>query len=317
MKKALFLLLIPCALWSQSLKVEVNNLFHNREYSKAERLVSSYLESTPDDYLAIELLGDSFGHQKKWDEAIDCYGKLVEAFPQNANLHYKYGGALGMKALSISKFGALVMIDDIKNAFHTSAKLDPNHINTRWALVELYVQLPGIIGGSYKKALLYAQELQELSEVDGHLAKGYVYENKGEEDNAEYHYKKAVEIGGSVTCYDKLTRFYENQNKPDMAIRSLEQASRTMNRNSLHYQLGKVSADYNVQLEKGERCLKTFIENHTTKDGVPVEWAYYRLAQISKHRNDKAQALEWLDKALELKSDFKQALKEKEVINSL
>lgn len=317
MRAALILLLFPLFGLSQSIKVEVANLFASREYIKAERLISSHLESRPDDYLAWELLGDSFGHQKKWDGAIDCYERLVEAFPRNADFQYKHGGALGMKALSISKFRALGMIDNIKDAFHAAAELDPGHINARWALVEFYVQLPGIIGGSYKKALRYAEELQGLSKVDGYLAKGYLFEQKGEAGSAEYYYKKAVEVGGSITCYDKLTEFYEKQNKPDKAIGNIEQASITLNRNTLHYQLGKVSADYNIQLDKGERCLKTFIENHTTQDGVPIEWAYYRLAQISKHRNDKSQALQWIDKALQLRSDFKQAIKERKLIESL
>ena len=73
-------------------------------------------------------------------------------------------------------------------------------------------------------------------------------------------------------------------------------------------QIGKVSADYNVQLDKGEKCLKTYIENYTVKDGVPLQWAYYRLAQIFKHKNDKKSALIWIDKALAFNSDFDFAL---------
>ena len=87
--------------------------------------------------------------------------------------------------------------------------------------------------------------------------------------------------------------------------------------NALHYQIGKVSADYNLQLEKGEKCLSIFIKNHTSKDGVPIEWAYYRMAQIQKHKNNKSEALNWIDKAINTKSDFKQALSEKEIILSL
>ncbi len=81
-----------------------------------------------------------------------------------------------MKAFTVSKLSALTMIGDIKGAFLKAAKLDPKHIDTRWALVEFYVQLPGILGGSIKKSLKYADQLQQLSVVDGYLAKGYIYE---------------------------------------------------------------------------------------------------------------------------------------------
>ena len=78
--------------------------------------------------------------------------------------------------------------------------------------------------------------------------------------------------------------------------------------------IGKVCADYNLQLDKGVKCLTTYIENYTVKDGVPLQWAYYRLAQIFKHKNDKKNALKWIDKALAFKSDFDSALEFKSQI---
>ena len=92
----------------------------------------------------------------------------------------------------------------------------------RWAMVELYMQLPGIIGGSKKKSLKYANELENLSKVDGYLAKGYIYEYDNELKLAENYYKKAIIVGGSLTCYDKLTKLYEAENQPIKAIANIE-----------------------------------------------------------------------------------------------
>lgn len=314
MRTILLFLLFPVLTFGQSLAVEVGRLFEQKQFSKAEHLISEHLEKHPEDIQAIELLGDTYGHQRDWDKAIEHYKKLVKIDDHNANFHYKYGGALGMKALSVSKLKALGLIGDIKHSFLRAAELNPEHIDTRWALVELYIQLPGIVGGSKRKALKFADELERLSKVDGYLAKGYVYEYDKEPELAESHYKKAIEVGGSITCFEKLTNFYVNENAPDKAVKNIEATLSKHNRNALHYQIGKVCADYNIQLEKGERCLKIFIENHSARDGVPIEWAYFRLAQISKNRLDKAAALEWIDKALELRADFKQALIEREKI---
>jgi len=317
MKKFLIFLLFPMFGFSQSIVIEVNQLFEQKRFIKAEEIASDYAKQNPNDLKVIELLGDAYGHQKKWDEAIEEYKKLVDADDDNANYHYKYGGALGMKALEVNKFKALGIIGDVKDAFLTAAELDPKHIDTRWALVELYMQLPGIIGGNKSKSLKYAEELEQLSKVDGYLAKGYVYEYDKEPELAEIYYKKAIEVGGSLTCYDKLTKLYESEKQPKKAIATIERAYEKHNKNHLHYQIGKVSADYNIQLDKGERCLKKYIENHSAKDGVPIEWAYYRLAQIQKHRANKQEALKWIDKALDVRSDFKQAKEEKEIILSL
>ena len=312
-------LLCPLFVVGQSLSKDVNSLFQQKEYIEAEQLLSTHLKTHPKDYQAIELLGDAYGYQKKWDDAITTYYALVEYNDKNANYHYKYGGALGIKALSVSRFRALGMIGDIKAAFNTAAKLDATHIEVRWALVELYMQLPGILGGSKKRSLQFANELESLSKVDGYLAKGYIYEYDNNPELAENYYKKAIETGGSLTCFEKLTNFYANENRPENAIANIEsaQTKHKNQRNALHYQIGKVSAEYDIQLDKGLQCLNTYIKNHSAKDGVPIEWAYYRLAQIHKHQNNKNEALKWIDEALSIRADFKQALEEKEIISRL
>jgi len=224
MKKFLFLLLFPLFGFSQSMVIEINQLFQQKQFVKAEQKASEYAKQNPNNLKAIELLGDAYGHQKKWDEAIAQYKKLVVAKATNANYQYKYGGALGMKALEVNKFKALGIIGDVKDAFLKAAELDPGHIDTRWALVELYMQLPGIIGGSKKKSLKYANELEQLSKVDGYLAKGYIYEYDKEPKLAETYYKKAIVVGGSINCYMRLIDFYEKQENYGLAIKTIDEA---------------------------------------------------------------------------------------------
>ena len=317
MKKLIVAIFFPILVFGQSYQDKIHSLFEKKAYVQAEEIAHAYVSEHPKDLLAIELLGDAYGYQRKWDEAIVYYKKLVEANDKNANYHYKYGGALGMKALTVSKVRALGIIGDVKRAFLRAAELDPEHVDARWALVELYMQLPGIVGGSKKKSLKYANELERLSKVDGYLAKGYIYEYDDEPELAESFYKKAINIGGSETCFNKLTNLYESNNQPDKAIANIELAYEKHNKNAMHYQIGKVCADYNIQLDKGERCLKEYIKNHTAKDGVPIEWAYFRMAQIHKNRLDKTEALRWIDKAIAVKANFSQAKEERAKILKL
>ncbi|WP_323789363.1 tetratricopeptide repeat protein [Psychroserpens sp.] len=295
----IFLFIIPLSGFGQVTSLEnVKQLLQEKKYVTAEHYLETYLIKNPNDLAGIELLGDAYGQQEKWDDAIDAYEKLVDLKPNVANFHYKYGGALGMKALNVSKIRAVAFIGDVKAAFLKAAELDPKHINTRWALVELYMQLPGIIGGSKSKSLKYAEELEALSKVDGYLAKGYIYEYDDEPELAETFYKKAIKIGGSLTCFEKLTNLYETQKQPEKAIANIEHAQTKHNRNALHYQIGKVAAEYNVQLNKGEKCLQTYIKNYSAADGVPKAWANYRLAQIQKHKGNKSEAIKYIDLAI-------------------
>lgn len=317
MRYLFILLFFSVFAFGQSSLDEARQLLKSKEFVKAERLLSDYVKNHQNDKVGLELLGDAYGHQKKWDNAIIYYEKLTELESTNANYHYKHGGALGMKALSVSKFKALGIIGDVKDAFLKAAELDPKHIDTRWALVELYMQLPGIVGGSKSKSLKYANELQALSKVDGYLAKGYIYEYDDEPELAEKYYKLAIEVGGSLTCFDKLTSLYENENLPEKAITNIEASGEQHQRNAMHYQIGKVCAEYNIQLDKGERCLIIYIENYSAVDGVPKAWAHYRLAQINKHKGNKQVALRWIDKAIEGLPDIKVFKEEKRLIEGL
>ena len=203
-----FFLLISFQMLAETDFEKAEKLFQQEKWEQSKVLFERFLLSNPNNYKTIEYLGDIAGHQKKWDVAEKQYGILKMQFPKTANYIYKYGGALGMKAKTVSKFKALAMIDDIEKSFLTAAKLDPKHIETRWALVMLYIELPGIVGGSESKAIKYSNELMSLSKVDGYLSKGYIDEYFNRYKSAEVNYIKAHEIGNSKATFLKLYNLY-------------------------------------------------------------------------------------------------------------
>ncbi|KAA3618415.1 MAG: hypothetical protein DWP94_14490 [Flavobacterium sp.] len=317
MKKLLLFLLFPALICAQSSFQQAEEYFNNEQFNKAKPLFLEFLKQNPNHLKTREYLGDIAGYAKDWDSAITYYESLVEEDPRKANYHFKYGGAMGMKALEISRIRALGYVGDIKSSFETAAKLDPFHIEVRWALVEFYIQLPGLIGGSERKAIKYANELLKISAVDGYLANGYIAEYSDRPKDAERYYKKAIEVGGSAHTYEKLTNLYETNNRPEEAIQTAAVSLKKHQRNSLNYQIGKIAAQYNQNAELGINCLQKYIENHSVKDGVPKDWAYYRLAQIYKNLGKKETALRWINKALADRPNFEEAREEKQHILSL
>jgi tetratricopeptide (TPR) repeat protein len=207
------ILFISVNMFAQSSYEKAEKLYSENKLSEAKKLFEEYLTDNPNHIKTIEYLGDIAGKEKKWDDAISYYKKLKIKQPSSANYWYKYGGAMGMKAKESNKFKALGMISDIEEAFLKAAKLDTKHIDTRWALVMLYIELPGIVGGSETKAQKYATELMNLSKVDGYLAKGYIDVYFKRYTKAETNYKKAHEIGNSNTTYEKLYDLYLNKMK--------------------------------------------------------------------------------------------------------
>lgn len=183
-------------------------LFEEQKYETSEKIFTQIVQQDTANYKSIEYLGDIASHQKKWNKAIENYTVLKNKFPKNATYHYKYGGALAMKAKNSNFFTAFTLKNDIEKAFLTSSLLDTSHIDVRWALVMFYIQLPAIAGGSEKKAQQYAKELYRISKVDGYLAYGYIATYFKRYKNAEENYVKAHKIGYSVTTFKKLSELY-------------------------------------------------------------------------------------------------------------
>jgi len=225
MKQIVFLFLFfPIMIWSQSNFDKAEKLFKDGKYEQAQPIFEALLKTDPSNLRIIEYLGDIAGSRKSWEEAIEYYEKLKDLKPTEANYFYKYGGATGMRALEVNKFRALGMIDEIRGSFEKALKLEPGHIDARWALVELYIQLPRIVGGSEGKAIRYSNELLKLSPVDGYMSRGRIEEYYKRYKSAEVQYKKAIAVGNSVESYQMLADLYKNKmNEPERAKVTLEE----------------------------------------------------------------------------------------------
>ena len=214
MKQLLFFcILFPLLIFSQSDFDKGEKLFREEKFEQAQVLLEHVLVTQPSNLKAIEYLGDIAGRNKSWDKALGYYKKLKQLKPTEANYYYKYGGVLGMKAKESSKFQALGMIGEIKESFEKAITLNPKHIEARWALVMIYIQLPGIVGGSETKAIKYSNELLKLSPVDGYLSKGQIEEYFKRYSLAEQQYKKAIAAGSTKVGGQMLANLYKNKMK--------------------------------------------------------------------------------------------------------
>jgi tetratricopeptide (TPR) repeat protein len=224
MNRVVFLLLfIPTMLLSQTNFEKGIQLMGSGKTEQARIAFENVLKENPSHIKSLEFLGDIAGQNKNWDKAIVYYKKIKQLQPNNAEYYYKYGGALGMKAKTVNKFKALGMIDEIKSSFEKAVALDPKHKESRWALVMLYLELPGIIGGSEIKAAAYSNELMRLSPFEGYLSKGYIEEYFGRNKKAEINYLKALEINNSKVAFQKLYNLYTYKMKNSEKAQQLKE----------------------------------------------------------------------------------------------
>ncbi len=222
-KYYLILLLIPLFSFSQTNFEKAVKLFNQEKYALAKPLFENELKDSPYHVKIIEHLGDISIHLNNLEKAISYYRMLIKLKPDEANFYYKYGGALGLKSQAGGKWVAIRLIGDMKDSFEKAISLKSNHLEARWALIEYYLQVPGLFGGSEKKAQNYANQLMKFSPVDGYLARGKIDEYFERYKSAEINYLKAIQIGGPKTTYDRLTALYKVKLlQPEKAIKVIE-----------------------------------------------------------------------------------------------
>ena len=266
-----------------------NGLLALKKYKDAEVLLVKAYDQNRSDALK-ELLADTYAFQAKWDDALPLYKELQGDFPNNAQFHFKYGGALGRKAQNVSRLKALTLIGGIKRGFLQAARLDSQHIDARWGLIEYYLAIPGFLGGGIKKCEPYVEELLAISPVEGYFAQAYLHELQNEKDKATKAYLK---------MFEHLNMHGE------------------VERNQLNFLIGKACSEFEREENRGINALKTFIKRHSVKDGVSVSLAYYHLAKLYRLKKDKKEASFWIDKAASAQLDTKLLTKEKAKIYSL
>lgn len=266
-----------------------NSLLALKKYKDAEVLLVQAYDQNRSAVLK-ELLADTYAFQAKWDDAISLYRELQEDFPNIAQYHFKYGGALGRKAQNVSRLKALTLIGGIKRGFLQAAKLDSQHIDARWGLIEYYLAIPGFLGGGIKKCGPYVAELLEISPLEGYFAQAYLHELKDEKDKA----KKAY-----LNMFEHLNTYG------------------AVERNQLNFLIGKACSEFEREEIRGIGALKAFIKRHSVKDGVPVSLAYYHLARLYRFKKDKKEASFWINKATSAQLDNELLTREKAKIYSL
>lgn len=277
--------------FSQASFTEIQLALDQGKLETAKKILHKRLASNSGDAVATAYLGDIAGFEKDWDTAISLYKSLIQKYPDNVDYNFKYGAALGMKALSVSRLQSVMYVSDIKTYLEKAVELDPEHVEARRVLVELYVKLPGILGGSISKAKSYAGELKGLNKVDFYLAQAFIAREEEGPEEARPLFKRAIEVHRQLPGHKR--------------------------RNILNYELGKASSDGEVYLEYGLKLLNEYIENYNYEDIYPLELAFLNKAKIQAGLKNKSEAIISIDKALTLRGNFKEALIEKSRIQNL
>ena len=227
---------------------------------------------------------------KDWETSIDYAKKAIEVNP-TAERYFILGGASGFRALEVPILSSLKFVNIMKPAFEQAVRLEPMNVKYLRAQVDVLLSLPMILGGSIYKAKQHIKKIKSLNPVEGFLAEGSMHEINEDFDSAKQ-------------VYNQLFDFL-NQNYSFCSLTFIKDGRR-----NLTYDLGRIAADFELDLKWGQCALSHFTATYGQRDTVPIAWVYFQSARLFKRLKNTEQMNFLISKALlNLKESPDQILK--------
>lgn len=133
---------------------QLGAMMKKREYGQVDRLARERLRTNASDeqaynYLAMAALS---GDPSMREDAIPMIKACTEKLPKSGRCHHRLGQLYGVAAMSGGLMAAMKYGSQIKDLFMKAVELEPANFEARRDLTQFYLQAPGIVGGSVKKA---------------------------------------------------------------------------------------------------------------------------------------------------------------------
>jgi tetratricopeptide (TPR) repeat protein len=242
--------------------------------------------------------------------AVDILEKAVAQSPESAEAHFYLARAYGNKVQEAGMFGAAKYASKLTAEFEKAVALNPKYVEARFGLVQVYAGAPGIMGGSYDKALEQAKEIKAIDPIFGHRAYSFIYSQQKKPDLAKKEYLDAIaEQPNSPKAHSYLGLYLVNVEKDyTAAVAEFETALRLdPNYMPASYHLGRTAALANANLARGEERLKKYLAYVPKETEPTLASAHYYLGAIYEKEGKKAEAKQAYQEALRLNPTLKSA----------
>lgn len=186
------LLLMPASLLAAQAPVYRADL-EAGHYLKAYADAKAALSQNPSDAAALAAESQALSSFQRFPEALAAAQKALDLKPGYADALLARGLARAGTAVQARNFGSLGQIGDAMDDLEAATAADGSLV-TGWISLGLaYQQLPGILGGSTRRALACAAALRQVSPAKGDALQGMVLEMDGKWDQALPYFGRALD----------------------------------------------------------------------------------------------------------------------------
>lgn len=305
MKNIIFLLLLAPSLYAQNL-TEAKKLFEEQKYIDSKKILTSVKEGSTEFAEAQYYLGRISFSEKNYDDAEEFLEEAVERNEKIAEYHCWLGNTYAQIAQDANMLKKSSLAPKMRAEWEKAVSLKPDYLDPRESLIQYYLQAPGFLGGGVDKAEEMAKQVMKLNAARGHMQMGEVYSYQKKIPEAEKEFVEMVKINPDLR--GRLTNFYINQKMYDKVFALSEDALKKNPDDMLAmYLFGRTSAVSGLKLEKGEECLKRYLQ-YTPKPNEPSHaGATMRLAQITEKKGNKPVARDLYSRAIKMDGNLKEA----------
>lgn len=306
MIRILLILLIATQAFAQSNLDKAKKLWEAKNNAEAKKILSA-IDNESKDYAAAQFyLGRISVDENNFDSATDYFEEAVDANGKIAEYHLWLGDTYGTIAQNANMLKQGMLAPKMKSEWEKAVSIDPTLIDARQSLIQFYLQAPSFMGGSIEKAKEMANEIIKIKPADGHVQLGNIYLKEKNPQAAEKEYSEAVKA--DPTYISILGTFYLNQKQFDKAFAFFEDAvKKNPTDYSSIYQIGKTSALSGQKLDRGEECLKKYLNYEPKKNEPSHAGANMRLAQVYEKQGKKDVAKKLFETALKADPSLKEA----------
>jgi tetratricopeptide (TPR) repeat protein len=161
-------------------------------YLKALADAEAQLRVNPNQGIALAAKSQALTSLQRFYEALAVAEKAVNASPGLADAYLARGQARAGTAVQQRNLGSLRKASGAMDDFETATKMDPSFTMAWMSLGLAYEQLPGILGGSTRKALACAESLRKVNPAKGDVLQGTILAMEGRWKEAEPYFGRAL-----------------------------------------------------------------------------------------------------------------------------
>ena len=320
-------------------------LVQTGHWKRARAVLEPRVQANPKDAQALFLLSQVRVAYREFKDAVTLAERAAAQNPKSVEYRQQVAEAVCELA---GKERSLGLGRRCKSELEATAALDPNHVDSRWGLMEWHMEAPWIIGGRKGEARKMLAEIQRINPSRGYMAQNRMNQHEKKTDSPEPLFLKALEANPkSYSIRMTLVNFYfsDAQKKYDLVERHarealhlepdrtggyggqavvfarqkrwqeldaiLTQAEKIVPDNfSPYYSAGNILLVDGSDLPRAEKYFRKYLSIEPEPRAPTHADAHWRLALVLEKMNRKAEAVQELQKALQLNPNHEGAKKD-------